>query len=122
MADTSIGLKENVAGVLCYMLGWLSGLAFLIIEHNNKKIKFHAYHSIIVFGALTIAFIIFRWIPHYVGTFFGAVIVGAGFVLWLFLMVTASQDKKNKLPWAGDMAEKWAGQPSRHEILPDNHH
>ena len=108
MVETSTGLKENVASVLCYVLGWVSGIVFLIIEPNNKTIKFHAFQSIIVFGTLTVASILLTWIP-FIGLFFGAVIGGLGFFLWLFLIVMASQDKKYKLPVAGDMAEKWAG-------------
>jgi uncharacterized membrane protein len=49
------------------------------------------------------------WIPFFIGTFFRAVIGAVAFILWLVLIVTASQDKKYKMPWAGDMAEKWAG-------------
>jgi uncharacterized membrane protein len=108
MADTSTGLKENVAGLLCYVLGWVSGIVFLIIEPNNKTIKFHAYQSIIVFGTLTVASILLTWIP-FIGIFFGAVIGAAGFILWIVLMVMAYQEKKCKLPLAGDMAEKWVG-------------
>jgi len=108
MVETSTGLKENVASILCYVLGWVSGIVFLIIEPNNKTIKFHAFQSIIVFGTLTVASILLTWIP-FIGLFFGAVIGGLGFFLWLFLIVMASQDKKYKLPVAGDMAEKWAG-------------
>src|SRR4030042_1845646 len=108
MAETSTGLKENVAGVLCYVLGWVSGIVFLIIEPNNKLIRFHAFQSIVVFGALTVASMIFSWIP-FIGWIIGTLIGILAFVLWLVLMVMASQDKKYKLPVAGDLAEKWAG-------------
>jgi uncharacterized membrane protein len=109
MAETSTGLKENVAGLLCYVLGWVSGIVFLILEPNNKTIKFHAYQSIVVFGVLTVAGMILGWIPFFIGTFFRALIGALGFILWLVLIVTASQDKKYKIVWAGDIAEKWAG-------------
>ena len=36
MDKTSTGLPENVAGLLCYVLGWISGLVFLLIEQENK--------------------------------------------------------------------------------------
>ena len=35
MSDTSTGLQENVAGLLCYVLGWISGIVFLILEPNR---------------------------------------------------------------------------------------
>jgi uncharacterized membrane protein len=108
MAETSTGLKENVAAVLCYVLGWVSGIVFLIIEPNNKFIKFHAFQSIIVFAALTVAAMILGWIPI-IGIVFNAIIGVIAFILWIVLMVMASQEKKFKVPWAGNLAEKWAG-------------
>ncbi|MFC1909399.1 DUF4870 domain-containing protein [Chloroflexota bacterium] len=48
MEKTSTGLPENVAGLLCYVLWWVSGIVFLIIESENKWIRFHAFQSIIV--------------------------------------------------------------------------
>ena len=108
MAETATGLKENVAGVLCYVLGWITGIVFLIIEPTNKFVRFHAFQSILVFGALTVATMIIRWIP-FIGIVFGAIIGVVGFILWIALMVLASQEKKYKLPWSGDLAEKWAG-------------
>ena len=107
MAETATGLKENVACVLCYVLGWLTGIVFLIIEPENKTIKFHAYQSILVFASLHVVIMIFAWIPF---IWFIAYIVGVvAFVAWIALMVLASQEKKYKMPIAGDLAEKWAG-------------
>ena len=108
MAETSTGLRENVAGLLCYVLGWVSGIVFLIIEPENKFVRFHAFQSIIAFGILSIAGLILRWIP-WIGGFFGALIGIVAFVLWVVLMVKAYQGTRYKLPWAGDKAEKWAG-------------
>ena len=103
MAKTSTGLAENVAGLLCYVLGWISGLVFLLIEKDNKFVRFHSRQSIIVFGILSIAGIILSWIP-----FIGCVIWVLGLVLWIVLIVKAFQGELYKLPWAGNLAEKWA--------------
>jgi uncharacterized membrane protein len=108
MGETSTGLKNNVAGALCYVLGWISGIIFLILEPNNKFIRFHAFQSIVVFGVLTVAGMILSWIPG-IGHFFQWIISVIAFILWIVLMVMASQGKKYKLPLAGDLAEKWAG-------------
>jgi len=108
MAETSTGLKENVAGLLCYVLGWITGIVFLIIEPDNKTIRFHAMQSIIVFGSLSVASMIFGWIP-WIGWFIGGIIGIIGLILWIVLMVKAYQGAKYKVPIAGDMAEKWAG-------------
>ncbi len=42
MAKTSTGLEENVAGPLCYVLGWVTGLVFILLEQENKFVRFHA--------------------------------------------------------------------------------
>ena len=107
MANTKTGLTENVAGLLCYVLGWISGIVFLIIEPENKLVRFHAFQSIIVFGIISLIGIVFSPIPV-----LGAVITWiasvVGFILWIVLMVMAAQGRKYKLPWAGNLAEKWA--------------
>ncbi len=109
MAKTSTGLEENVAGLLCYVLGWISGIIFLLIETENKFVRFHAMQSIIVFGVLSIVSFILSWIPHV--RWFGGGLVGAlAFILWVVLMYKAYQGERYKLPWAGDQAEKFVGE------------
>ena len=52
-ANPTEGLAENVAGLLCYVLGWLTGIIFLLID-KRPFVKFHAAQSIVVFGGLTV--------------------------------------------------------------------
>ncbi len=108
MEKTSTGLSENVAGLLCYVLGWISGVVFILIEQENKFVRFHAIQSIMVFGVLTVARIILGWIPV-IGGIFSWIISVLGFILWIVLMIKAYQGTKYKLPWAGDFAEKRSG-------------
>ncbi len=103
MEKSSTGLDENVAGLLCYVLGWISGLVFFLLEQENKFVRFHAIQSILVFGAIMVAGIVLGWI-----TVIGWVIGLLGFVLWIILIIKAYQGVKFKLPWAGNLAEKWA--------------
>jgi uncharacterized membrane protein len=107
MAKTSTGLAENVAGLLCYVLGWISGLVFFLIEKENKFVRFHALQSIIVFGVLFVAGFIIGWIPI-IGWIINSLIGVLAFILWIVLMVKAYQGEKYKLPWAGNLAEKYA--------------
>ncbi len=108
MGKTSTGLQENVAGLLCYVVGWVGGLVFLLLEPKNQFVRFHAMQSIIVFGALSIIWIPVQFIP-FLNLFVGWILGGLGFVLWIVLMVKAYQGVTYKLPVAGDMAEKWLG-------------
>jgi len=108
MEKSSTGLTANVAGLLCYVLGWVSGLVFLLIERESKFVRFHAIQSIYVFGILNIAGIILGWIP-FAGWFLSSVIWILWVVLWIILMIKAYQGTRYKLPWSGDLAEKQVG-------------
>lgn len=107
MAKSSTGLDENVAGVLCYVLIWVTGLVFFLIEKDSKFVRFHAMQSIIVFGALFVVSIVIGWIPI-IGFVISSLIWLLALVLWIILMIKAYQGEKFKLPWAGDLAEKQA--------------
>ncbi|MBM3182630.1 MAG: DUF4870 domain-containing protein [Chloroflexi bacterium] len=107
MAKSSTGLEENVAGVLCYVLGWVTGLIFFLIEKDSKFVRFHAMQYIVVFGVLCVASIIIGWIPI-IGWGISGLISLLALVLWIILMIKAYQGEKFKLPWAGDLAEKQA--------------
>jgi uncharacterized membrane protein len=114
-APSSEGLAENVAGLLCYTVGWVTGIIFLLID-KRPFVKFHAAQSIVVFGVLTI----FR---IGLGMIFGvsgllglglwagvSMLIGlAGFILWILLMVKAYQHELFKLPIAAGIAEGIAG-------------
>ncbi len=114
MGKTSLGLTENVAGLLCYVLGWVSGLVFLLLEPDNKFVRFHAVQSIVTFGGITIisiALSILGLMPVLGVVFdFANWMIGAlAFVLWIVLMIKAFQGTKYKLPLAGDFAETRLG-------------
>jgi uncharacterized membrane protein len=103
----TINLEPNIAGLLCYVLGWISGIVFLILEQKNRFVRFHAIQSIIVFGSLNLAGTILSHVPL-VGGFFGAVIGILAFILWIVLMVTAYHNQFYKVPLAGDLAERFS--------------
>jgi hypothetical protein len=52
MSDhTRSGLPENIAALLSYVLGWITGLVFLLID-KRPYVRFHAAQSIVVFLGL----------------------------------------------------------------------
>ncbi len=104
--STSTGLKENVAALLCYVLGWLTGIIFYILENKNPVVRFHAVQSIVVFGVITIAEIIFGWIP-YINVVLNPLIGIFAFILWIVLMVKAYRGGTYHLPVAGPLAENF---------------
>ena len=102
---TSMGVEPNLAGLLCYVLGWVTGLIFFILEKENQFVRFHAMQSIAVFGAITVVVIILGFIPI-IGWIIAWLIGILAFILWIVLMLKAYQGQKYKLPWAGNFAEK----------------
>jgi uncharacterized membrane protein len=104
-AKTSTGMEQNIEGLLCYVLGWVTGIIFYILEKENTFVRFHAMQSIVVFGAITVVDIILSYIPI-IGLILSWLIGIAAFILWIILMVKAYQGQKYKLPVAGDIAER----------------
>jgi len=112
MEKSSTGLAENVAGLLCYVLFWVSGLVFVLLEQESKFVRFHAIQSIYVFGTITVAAIVLGWIP-FIGGVLAWIIWVIGVVLWIVLMIKAYQGKEFKVRWAGDFAERWVRRQSK---------
>lgn len=104
-AGTSTGLSPNVAGLLCYVALWISGIILFVLEPRSKFVRFHAAQSIVAFGTITVAGIILGLIPV-VGVAFSSIIGIIGFIVWIIMMVKAYNGEWYKLPWAGDVAEK----------------
>ena len=120
MEKATFGLDENVASAACYVLGWLTGIIFFLMEKDNKTVRFHAMQSVLTFLPLTILY----WI---IGMIFSMMFFGAGMygaygmwgilslittliaivmlILWLVLMFKAYQGEKFKVPIVGDIAE-----------------
>jgi uncharacterized membrane protein len=105
MDKTAGGLDENVAAALTYVLGWITGAAFLLFEPNNPFVRFHARQSVIVFGGLSIAWLVAVTIPFLGWIFAFFVIPYLSVGLWLLLMFKAYHGQRYKLPFVGDLAE-----------------
>ena len=111
-------MEENVAGLLCYVGGWVTGLIFFLID-KRPFVRFHAAQSIVVFGGLHIVYIILTTIFitsfwagglgffSFSGLLFSAVRLAA-VVLWIVLMVKAYQGERFRIPIAADLAESLA--------------
>jgi len=102
---TSTGLQANVAGLLAYLLGVITGIIFYLIEKDNKFVRFHAMQSIVVFGAIFVLTTVLGFIPV-IGWALLPIIGLISLILWIVLMIKAYQGEYFKLPIAGDIAEK----------------
>jgi uncharacterized membrane protein len=94
--ESSTGLEENVAAFFCYLLGFVTGIVFLVVEKKSSFVKFHAKQSTITF----LIVLALSWIPV-----IGFVFWILGIFLWLLLMIKALQGKRYSLPIVGKLAE-----------------
>ncbi len=108
IAASTEGLAENVAGLLCYVLGWVTGLIFLLTD-KRPWVKFHAAQSIAVFGGLTVIRIGLLFMSHFLGWAIFGLVGLLTLVLWIFLMVKAYQHETVRIPIAADIADSIAG-------------
>ena len=104
MASTT-GLSDSVAGLLCYLLGWITGIVFLIFERKSRFVRFHAAQSTLVFGLITVLGLL---LPHVflVGDLLYALLSAISFIVWILMMVTAVQHKTIRLPIIADVADQ----------------
>lgn len=105
-ATAAGGMTPNVAGLLCYVAGFITGIIFLVLEPYNRDpfVRFHAFQSIFYNVAIFAIAIVLGFIP--LGWILYIVLWPAIFVVWVVLMLKAYQNKKWKLPLIGDLAEK----------------
>jgi len=102
------GLNENLAAALAYLGTFVTGILILILEKENKFVRFAALQSTVLF----VAIFVISWIVNllsgifFIGFFFGIIsfLIGlAGFVLWIYLMITSYQGQAVKLPLLGNI-------------------
>jgi uncharacterized membrane protein len=104
LGKTSTGMQPNVAALLSYLVGFITGIIFYLIEKENKFVRFHAMQSIVTFGFLfALGFVL---AVSGIGIALLPVLWVLEIVLWIVLMVKAYQGEMFKLPVIGDIAEK----------------
>ena len=123
---SSTGLDENIAALLSYIFGWVSGLIFFLIEKDSRLVRFHAMQSI-MFNVLVYILLFVVWIATFVlwmvaaaiGDVFGMIVGILSFLLWtvfgvgvliaaILCLVKAYQGQYFKLPIIGNFAEKFS--------------
>ena len=110
MADlgkSSTGIQPNVAALLAYLVGFVSGIVFFLIEKENKFVRFHAMQSMGLSGGLFVLGLVLGLIPVLGGLMILLNLLGL--VLWVVCMVKAYQEAWFKLPVIGDFAAKQVG-------------
>ena len=101
---TSTGLDANVAAALSYLVGFVTGIIFLLVEKENKFVRFHAMQSTLVFAGIVAIDILLQILPILGALVVVAVVIPCSAFLWLLLMFKAYHGEEFKLPLVGQMA------------------
>jgi len=119
-AVQSAGVPDNVAGALCYLFGWVSGLVFLLVAPYNarKSVRFHAWQSIllsisiaVLYVALGIAIFVLTLITRGLLVILYPLLLALPalvLVVVIMLIVKAYNNDRLVLPIIGEMAERLA--------------
>jgi len=109
-----------MASALCYLLGVLTGILFLVLApyNQNRAIRFHAFQSIFFWVAVVAMYIVativsLALIPiPFVGAMLSLVLHLAvwfgSMIVWIMLMYKAYNNERWVLPVIGPLAEKQA--------------
>jgi uncharacterized membrane protein len=116
LGTSSTGLAPNIAAALSYVLGPITGVVFLVMEKENRYVRFHAAQSVavgILFIALSIALSILSTVLAFIPVLGWALALlltlglsVAGFILWLVLMWKAYSGTEWSAPIAGGFARR----------------
>ena len=118
---TALGVPPNVAAALAYVLGWVSGLVVLLVEKEDRSVRYHAAQSILVFGVLHLFFVLAGFVVSilfaipFLGPLLAAVIalilaiIGpVTLVAWIVLIVFAFTGRDYRAPVVSTYAERLA--------------
>ena len=102
---STTGLPSNIGGVLAYLFGFIGGVALLVIERQDRDVRFHAMQSTLTFLIALVLSLILVSVPL-VGRLLNTLASLATAALWLFLMFKAFNGERYKLPYVGEIAER----------------
>jgi uncharacterized membrane protein len=101
---TSTGFDANVAAALAYLVGFVTGIIFLLVERENKFVRVHAMQSTLLFIGIILVDVVLNMIPFLGFLVVMIIVIPLSAVLWLLLMYKAYQGEEYKLPLVGQMA------------------
>jgi uncharacterized membrane protein len=104
LEKTSTGLQANMAAASSYLVGFVTGIIFLLVEKDNRFVRFHAMQSTLVFIGIVAIDILLQIVPILGALVVVFLVIPASALLWLLLMYKAYQGEEFKLPLVGQIA------------------
>jgi uncharacterized membrane protein len=112
-----LGMDSNLAGALCYLFGCLSGIILFLVENKNKKVRFHALQSTLIFSLLGIIAVVLIALSIFADLFPFRVANGLvwviQFVVWIVMIIRTYQGQTVKIPALGDFVQEQVGRPDK---------
>ncbi|WP_422123822.1 DUF4870 domain-containing protein [Planococcus sp. X10-3] len=104
-SGTSLGLSENVAGLLTYLFGFVSGFIMLIVERENRFVRYHALQSIYISIVFACAYLLLGMLPG-VSWISTMILAPATLVMWIILMLNAYKGRYCRVLYISEFANK----------------
>ena len=104
-------MADNVASALCYVLGLVTGIIFLVIApyNQNRAVRFHAFQSIFLHVAAIAVLFVGNIVLSMLHLWMLSPLIGlACLLLWAFMILKTWQGSKIVLPLVGQLAEQQA--------------
>lgn len=99
-----LGLDANLVAALSYLVGFITGIIVLVLEKENRFVRFHAMQSTLVFAGIVAIDILLQIVPLLGAVLVIVLVIPASAILWLVLMFKAYQGEEFKLPIVGQIA------------------
>jgi uncharacterized membrane protein len=91
-------VPQGIAGLLSYFIPFFGGLLFLLLEKDNRLVRFHAVQSILLWICFVAITALFFWVPVLPYLFV--------LVVWIFIMYQALMEREYELPLIGKIARR----------------
>ncbi len=108
---TSVDKSRNLVAAISYALGFVTGIVILLVEKDDKFIRFHAMQSTVFTGSLFALNLVLGLLLSRLGIFSFLSTI-SGLIIWLIIVyvcfisfIKAYKGKVHKLPFAGDYSE-----------------
>jgi len=97
--------NPKLIAAVAYFGGLITGAVILVVEKQDRFVRFHAMQSVVVFVAVLVMHLVLAGLPL-LGVVLYLPFLVVVIVIWVMLMTKAWRGETYKLPYLGDLAEQ----------------
>ena len=115
MTSTTTGLDVRLASVLCYSVWWITGGLFLLLEREQRTVRFHAAQSLVLFGSVSVLLVALGAVSalalvvssqsSQMVRFLADLLWAGAAILWLVLVLRAWRGETWRVPLVAALAD-----------------